>query len=335
MLEKPDLPDQAILDCLRMAYDLPFTQVEFLPLGADRNTAVYRARLENGSSFFARLRSGTFDETNVRLIKLMSEAGVKPVIAPLATQTGQLWTSLDEFKLMLYPYIAGRNMYEVDLTDRQWVEFGAALQRLHALQLPQQMAMRIMKERYDPAFRQSLQKSLERARNESPDDPIAIQCMTLLMERWREIRVLMARAQQLALQLQSQELELVLCHADLHAGNLLVENDGTLYIIDWDEILLAPKERDLMYIGGGLLGGWRSPAEEEALFYQGYGPSEIDPVALAYYRYERIIQDLAIYSEELLSVHGSREEREQSFRYMASNFNPGGVLEIARLSDGA
>jgi spectinomycin phosphotransferase len=159
--------------------------------------------------------------------------------------------------------------------------------------------------------------------------------MTLLMERWREIRVLMARAQQLALQLQSQELELVLCHADLHAGNLLVENDGTLYIIDWDEILLAPKERDLMYIGGGLLGGWRSPAEEEALFYQGYGSSEIDPVALAYYRYERIIQDLAIYSEELLSVHGSREEREQSFRYMASNFNPGGVLEIARLSDGA
>jgi spectinomycin phosphotransferase len=335
MLEKPDLQDQAILDCLRMAYDLPFTQVEFLPLGADRYTAVYRARLENDSAFFARLRSGTFDELNVRLVKMMSEAGVKPVIAPLATSTGQLWTSLDEFKLMLYPYIAGRNMYEVDLTDRQWVEFGTALQRLHTLQLPQQMAMRIRKERYDPAFRQSLQISLERAPTASPADPIAIQCMTLLMERWHEIRTLVARTEQLALQLQSQHLELVLCHADLHAGNLLVAADGDFYIIDWDEIILAPKERDLMYIGGGLLGGRRSPAEEVGLFYQGYGPTEIDPVALAYYRYERIIQDLAIYSEELLSVHGSQEERQQSFRYMASNFDPGGVLEIARLSDGA
>jgi spectinomycin phosphotransferase len=90
-----------------------------------------------------------------------------------------------------------------------------------------------------------------------------------------------------------------------------------------------------MSIGGGLLGGWRSPAEEEALFYQGYGHTEIDQAALAYYRYERIIQDLAIYSEELLSVHGSLEERELSFHYLISNFDPGGVLEIARLSDRA
>ena len=100
----------------------------------------------------------------------------------------------------------------------------------------------------------------------------------------------------------------MLCHADLHAGNLLVEDNGTLHIIDWDEILLAPRERDLMYIGGGLLGNWRAPEDEEILFYQGYGPVTIDPVAMAYYRYERIITDLAIYAGELLALGGSQEE---------------------------
>ena len=63
-----------------------------------------------------------------------------------------------------------------------------------------------------------------------------------------------------------------------------------------------------MYVGGGLLGHSRAPAEEEALFYRGYGPAEIDLVAMAYYRYERILTDLAIYAEDLGAIKGSPEE---------------------------
>ena len=42
-----------------------------------------------------------------------------------------------------------------------------------------------------------------------------------------------------------------------------------------------------MFIGDGVGGIWNS-APEEALFYQGYGQTEIHPAALAYYRFERI-----------------------------------------------
>ena len=43
----------------------------------------------------------------------------------------------------------------------------------------------------------------------------------------------------------------VLCHSDIHGGNILIADTGELYVVDWDDPILAPKERDLMFIGGG------------------------------------------------------------------------------------
>ncbi len=84
-----------------------------------------------------------------------------------------------------------------------------------------------------------------------------------------------------------------------------------------------------MYIGGALMGRWRAPQEEEALFYRGYGPAQVDQDILAYYRFERIIIDLAIYCEELLLSSEGGEDREQSYKFLTSNFLPGHTIEAA------
>ena len=92
MLEKPDLQDEKIRACLQTEYGLKAAQVTFLPLGADRNSAVYRVVTEDDRAYFLKLRSGVFDETSVALPKFLSDQGIKQIIPPLATQTGQLWT---------------------------------------------------------------------------------------------------------------------------------------------------------------------------------------------------------------------------------------------------
>jgi spectinomycin phosphotransferase len=147
------------------------------------------------------------------------------------------------------------------------------------------------------------------------------------------VRDLVERAERLALALQANTPEFVVCHFDIHAGNLLVEDDHKFYIVDWDDPLLAPKERDLMFIGGaqGFVG--YTAQEEEALFYRGYGDTQIDPVALAYYRYERIIVDIAIYCEELLLTTEGGDDRERSLGYLMSNFLPNSTIEVAYNSD--
>jgi spectinomycin phosphotransferase len=52
-------------------------------------------------------------------------------------------------------------------------------------------------------------------------------------------------------------------------------------------------------------------------------------VALAYYRYERIVQDIAVYCEQLFLSDEGGEDREQSWQYLRSNFLPQGTIEIA------
>jgi spectinomycin phosphotransferase len=162
---------------------------------------------------------------------------------------------------------------------------------------------------------------------------VAGEVLELLQARRAVILDLVERTEQLAAALKAQVPAFVVCHSDLHAGNLHITGDGTLYIVDWDNPILAPKERDLMYAGAGLCGAGRRPQEEEALFYMGYGQTVVDTAALAYYRYERIIQDIAVYCEQLLLSGEGGEDRVPSLHYLASNFLPDGTIEIARAAE--
>ena len=38
----------------------------------------------------------------------------------------------------------------------------------------------------------------------------------------------------------------------VHAGNVLLGDNDKLAIVDWDNPIMAPKERDLMFVGGGI-----------------------------------------------------------------------------------
>jgi spectinomycin phosphotransferase len=141
------------------------------------------------------------------------------------------------------------------------------------------------------------------------------------------------RAEQLAQMLQEQPPEFILCHADIHGYNLLIDNNGALYIVDWDALIFAPKERDLMFIGGGHGDSGYTPQEEETMFYQGYGQTNINQIAIAYYRYERIIEDLAVIGEQLLLTNEGGADRERSYGWFTSNFEPGSTIEIAEKTD--
>ena len=84
-----------------------------------------------------------------------------------------------------------------------------------------------------------------------------------------------------------------------------------------------------MFVGGGQGFTGHTAAEEMLRFYEGYGATAVEPMALAYYRYERILQDIAAYSEALLLTDAGGADREQSLRYLASNFLPHGTLAAA------
>lgn len=329
MLEKPDLPDDAIIACLRSDYGLEIDRIAFLPLGADVESAVYRAESsDGGGSYFVKLRRGVFDDITVAVPRLLHEQGIAPIIAPLAAQSGRLWAALGAFTLMLYPFVEGRNGFEADLSPRQWVKFGQALRAIHTVSVPPALAARLEQERYSDHWRQMVADFQAQVERDSFDDPIAAEMAAFVREKRKEISRLVRQAHRLAEVLKSRPQTFALCHADIHMGNLLIDERGDrFFIVDWDNPILAVKERDLMFIGAGIVR--QTTPEEAALFYQGYGDTEIDPVALAYYRCERIVQDIAAYCEQLLPTAGNSPDRVEGLRQFTSQFLPGSVIEIA------
>jgi spectinomycin phosphotransferase len=329
MLEKPDLPDARVAACLRDAYALNVVQLDFLPLGADRDTAIYRAIAEDGIPYFVKLRGGVFDEMTLSAPRLFSDRGIRQVIAPLPTRSQQLWTDLDDFKLAAFPFVEGRDGYDADLQDHHWVDLGHTLKAIHMTKLPAGFRDRLRREDYTPRWRERVRWFQQHVQQRSFADGVSAQLVALLMDRHREIEELVNRAEDLAAVLQRHPRPFLLCHADIHAGNVLIDGAGRLFVVDWDTLLLAPQERDLMFVGGGQFGDARSPQEEEALFYQGYGPAEIDGSALVYYRCERIVEDIAAYCEQILLAEHDGPDREEGLQQLTSQFDPGNVVEIA------
>lgn len=328
MLEKPDLDEQKLLARLRSTYGLAASELIFLPLGADVNTAVYRAVTTNGTPYFLKLRKGSFDAITVEVPRALSAQGIQAIIPPLETLAGQLWADFAPYRMILYPFVDGVDGYEAALTDAQRVDYGAAMRRIHTVQLPEGLAARIPREDYSPRWREmaaSFQAQVETTRYA---DPVAERLAAFMREHREEIHHIVERAGQLGRSLQEQRLEYVLCHSDIHPGNLLLSPGGSLYIVDWDNPIYAPKEHDLLFAGAG-----SHDARAEALFFQGYGPAVMDRTALAYYQYERIVQDVAAFCSELLLTSAGGEDREQSYGYFTSIFRPGGGLENARATE--
>lgn len=329
MLEKPEIKEEKIIDCLLGEYGLSVKRISFLPLGADLNTAVYRVVTNDETVYFLKLRRGEFNEASVTVPKYLSGLGIKQIIPSLTTRARQLWTSLASFKVILYPYVEGHNAFERNLSHQQWIEFGTALKRFHTADIPSAITGSIQREKFSPQWRDTVKMFLERIKEGTFNESVTAEMAAFLKTKSDETLDLVKRAERFAQILQEQHLEYILCHADIHGWNLLIDTNGALYMVDWDTLIFAPKERDLMFIGGGLGDSGYSPQEEEAMFYQGYGQTNINRVAVAYYRCERIIEDIAVYCEQIFLSDEGGEDRKQSLEYLKSNFLPNSTIESA------
>ncbi len=327
MLEKPNIPDELIISRLQEEYGLRIAELTFLPIGADSRTAVYRLVTDDGIAYFLKLRKN-FNEVIVRVPLFLKDNGVREIIVPFETKSKQGWADFGEYKIILYPFIEGKDGFEMELTDHHKQILGAAFKGIHTAQIPLELKKLIKKETFSLGWREDMKSYQAQVERDIFTEPTAMKLAEFIRSKQNEITRLVERSEQLASELQSKSLELVLCHTDIHGGNILISDTGELYIVDWDDPILAPKERDLMFIGGGIDEIWKSE-REEVMFYQGYGETEINLSALAYYRFERIIEDLVVICEQLLLTDEGGADRERSLGWFRSNFEPGQTIEIA------
>ena len=290
-------------------------------------------RAADAAEYFLKVRTGAVNEPGLLVPCFLRDQGIAGVVAPLPTCSSALWALVADYALILYPFIEGRTGMETGLSDRQWVEFGTSLRQVHESVLPQALARSLRREYYTPVGAASIARLDAQIDAHAFADPEARELAAFWLARRTEIRALSQMSQELGQRLARAAPAFVLCHADIHTANVLLDSDQHVRIVDWDETLLAPRERDLMFVVGGIIGGLVTP-RSEGLFFQGYGATAIDPLALAYYRYAWAVADIGAYGEEVISRPDlGTVSRRAALGHFKSLFAPGNIVALARATD--
>lgn len=330
MREDPGFDAASIIDCLARHDGLAIASLEYLPIGHDMRAFVYRATARDGRVWFVKVRVGSIDEANLLVPAALNDLGIHEVLAPLRTHRDELWRPLPNGAgVILYPFIEGENAKIVGLSDDQWRGFGRALNAIHASGLQNRFQDQLPRESFALPSAALVRRLSALVRGAEFQSPAAREFAAFWRKRQPRIDAMLDRAESLGRVLQAKSFDHVLCHTDIHAANILIGDDGRIWLIDWDAPLIAPRERDLLVIIGSRIARTVTPHEED-LFFEGYGPTEIDREALIYYRYERIVEDIGEFGRSvLLEPNLSEAMRESEAAFGRSFFEPGADLDRA------
>jgi spectinomycin phosphotransferase len=334
MHEPPiDLANETLRACLRARYGLAVTELAFLPLGHDSSAWVYRVRAADDGTYFLKARLGVVNEAGLAVPRYLRDRGIAQVVAPLPTTTGALWADAGDYALILYPFVAGTTGMERGMSEQQWVDYGALLRRVHATAVAPDLARLVGRDPFAPAGAGTVRRLDAHIGARIFDDPAARALAQFWQSRRGDIRALLDRAEDLGRRLGEPAPPLVLCHADIHTANVLLDADGRVWFVDWDETILAPPERDLMFVVGGISSELVGP-REEALFFRGYGATVVEPLALAYYRYAWAVGDIGAFGEQVFFRPDlGPTTRRASVDLFMRLFKPGEIVALAFASD--
>jgi len=117
--------------------------------------------------------------------------------------------------------------------------------------------------------------------------------------------------------IRSLDKPMVICHTDLHGGNLMTGAQGNLYILDWENALIAPPEHDMILIifaaGENF---WNVFWPEYARHFAGHS---LDGDLLRFYFYRRTLEDIAGFVFRILQANGGDVRDQEDIKWLRGN----------------
>jgi spectinomycin phosphotransferase len=220
-------------------------------------------------------------------LELQRSGALPHVACPIPAHDGRLWTAHDRYALILQNYIDGTMVGHAGMTDEVVAEVAALIGRLHTSSVHSRLR-HLSVEAFDLPFHATLITAAAAASTEADD---ARELDVALQAQAMEIRGYLDRLEGLQRKLRQARPGMVVCHTDLHGENLMVDREGNLYIVDWDNAMVAPREHDLMFFAGD--------ERFERVFVPAYqseaGTLRVDSDLLRFYYYRRGLEDVTDY----------------------------------------
>ncbi|MGW5671525.1 phosphotransferase [Micromonospora sp. NPDC003776] len=316
-----------------VAADFGLTIVSAVPdgYGADASAELWRATTADGGEYAVKL-SGGGTPAGLVVTAQLARQGVPGIVAPRVSRAGEVSTVHEGRRLSVVPWASDERALAGGMRPAHWRAYGEVLAATHAVAVTDELAG-LPREDHTHALVGAATREMDR-RLRLVDDRTADRWTHAVAGRWREaaddLATLLDRVDRLGAELRARPADLVVCHGDPHLGNLLLGPEGQVWLIDWDDAVLAPRERDLMFVLGGVLAFAPVTSAEQAAFFEGYGPAEPDPVRLAYHLGVRALDDISSWAGDVADTERSEADRVRALRIVAGLLSPVGLVSLAR-----
>ena len=310
MIHEPPIDHPRFAATLQRVYGIEAERFVYEPIGM----VSCGYRVHGPTRYFAKLYpdnrmgrifAGRLD-AYLPLCAWLRDAGViERLPCAVPTLDGALKTAFDEYVLVVFEFIEGQLPgWEEPLPDALLEQLGRAVGLLHA-RGKQYPGMGVPVEDFSAPFAQELERALEDlAKVGSQARPGQLQLRRMVEPHIDTVRRLMRRLQALGAELWETSPEHVLCHTDLHGGNMIVDPDGYLHLLDWEGVIIAPAEHDMVArIGDKRFAQIFLPAYERER-----GPFVLSRTALSFYQHRRNLEDSVDVLVRILYEEASDEQ---------------------------
>jgi len=333
-----------LLQHLKTAYALPLQSITFFPEGED--SYGYVVVSETGEKYFAKASTSVPDTCLQVASLLRHRCDIPGVVAPLETRDGTLSIPWQDFRVSLFPFIEGRSRWDLwkigkDFTDTELSQTGALLATIHECpdisvsdsltvaeyDLPSlrgwQLESKILQDSltiaaYDLPSRQELHTVLKASEKKRPSqNQYQKQLLERLTQHRLEILQTLERYDSLGRSAEALQTPFVVTHGDPTPGNLILDTENRLHLIDWDGVCLGPPEKDLVSFTG----------ERFEVVLERYLKERQNAVCLhadifGFYIYEWTLNEIRDYSTKILFKNEDTQQNEYDWESLQDYLPP-------------
>ena len=308
-----------LLEHIKTTYALPLQSLTFFPEGED--SYGYIVASETGEKYFAKASTAVPNSRLQAAWLLRNQCNISSVVAPLETQEGQLSVPWQDFRVALFPFIKGKSRWDLwkvgeDFTDTALSRTGALLARIHECTdaiAPDNLTVA----KYNLPGRHELHTVLAAPEKIPARNGYQQQLLGAIARYRSEILQTLERYDSLGRSAVALQTPFVITHGDPTPGNLILDTENRLHLIDWDGVCLGPPEKDVVSFTG----------ERFEVVLESYLNERRDPVRLhadifGFYIYEWAINEIRDYGAKILFKNKDAQQNEYDWESLQDYLPP-------------
>ena len=312
-----------LLEQLSTAYGLSLQSITFFPEGED--SYGYIVASETGEKYFAKASISVPNSRLQAASLLRHQCNISGVVAPMETQAGKLSVPWQDFRVALFPFIEGKSRWDLwkagkDFTDTELSQAGALLATIHEC-TDTIVYDKLTVATYNLPARHELHTVLEAPEQIPPQNRYQKQLLEAIAQHKPEVLQTVKRYDSLGRSAAALQMPFVITHGDPTPGNLILDPENGLHIIDWDGICFGPPEKDLVSFTGE-----RFEVVSDSYLTERQNPVTLHADIFGFYIYEWTINEIRDYGTKILFKNRDAQQNEYDWESLQDYLPPDRAL---------